>query len=562
MELYRGTERSYIYGKREGAKRDEAKNKGEFVKGTVSTERGKLTLELVLEHLRGGAAMVGLAPLKDDGMVENGCVDVDQVGKNSRKYEFDYYDEMDTIRKSGFPVVVRRSKSSGFRVELFCEATEADVMVRVLRGFAARLGYAGCEIFPKQTKLEGPDDCPSALWLPYGPMWDLFAEQCGMSETGNPMTLEEWLDWAESKRISRDDMLRWDAEFARGQPGKSNGSGTHKGNSTGKWGPIRNGNGEVDIAATKRDTFRNGPPCMYTLANQIDDGVRYQQHDFLFAAITLLKRKYPDNWDEVIGFVNDYVLVGPGDRDKLKAMIRDHERKDYEYRCKDEPIVSYCNPYACRRMPYGVGNGVLNWTDLGMTIVNRVPRIFYINIGNTRICLEFGELINLKKLRVKLGEAGANFPDMMKQQDWDKIVREAIEGATVVEPSEMLQSDADHIEVLEDWFRRHIPSMVWAKGKEFLSGDVGEEVRVRVDEARIYFKPKLLVWFFRKAYNNNKRELQGFKLFLEQNTEHSGEGGPGIRDWFRHTRSVPFSMFNEEEVHRWLNPDEQYGRVA
>ena len=60
---------------------------------------------------------------------------------------------------------------------------------KVLKNLSATLGFAGTEIFPKQTKLIGADDVGSWLNLPY------FGEtRYAFLDTGDGATLQEFFD--------------------------------------------------------------------------------------------------------------------------------------------------------------------------------------------------------------------------------------------------------------------------------------------------------------------------------------------------------------------------------
>jgi hypothetical protein len=266
------------------------------------------------------------------------------------------------------------------------------------------------------------------------------------------------------------------------------------------------------------------------------------------------KKKYPDNWEEALKWTNSNVLRPIGDHDSLTNMIRDHKgRKWYHYLCKEQPICDYCDSEACRKKPYGVGDRGPGQVELGMTVMRRDDdaTLFIVNVGSQRIHMQVDEIMNLKKYQNKCLEYSVPFPDNMIDKDWKDIIRKAREEAIEIEAPGLLRPHATELEMLEAFFGRHITFMVRNKGQEFLDGKVGDVVRVRVKEERIYFKPLNFLDFVRRSYMLSNKEIHGLKMYLVNHTEEHGrtdsKGG-----WYRSTRSINFGLLNAELLHNWL----------
>jgi hypothetical protein len=549
MELFRGSERGYGWGDGKGAKLNEKKNKMEYTPGSIGWKWGKPGEREFWEHLSGIRAL-GIGPLFEDGTTIRGEIDVDKIGIDD-KYEFDYAVEMGRITQSKIPLVVCRTKSTGLRIICnFIERIDAEIVRDGMVRIAALLGYAGNEIFPKQSKLAKEDDAPSWTFLPYGPEFGIFAEQCGMNESGNAMDIEIWMSIAEERRISRDEFTRiaFENNRANAETGHAHGANGSNRPKTPKGVWVE----QDTYSATVKETFKYGPPCLQYIA--MNKCTQYQ-HNYLFDAGIFLKRKYPDNWASAFAWVNYNVLKPSGDDQKMGALVKDLKNRDYEYRCKDEPICSHCIADACRRMPYGVGNGKVgdDSYELGLTILNRAPRIYYVNMGEKRVAIAPEELVNLKVYRVKSLEYSGHLPELMKQSEWDDVVRRNIENATVVEPPEIYKTNINEIEILEMYLSVQIPSMVRSAGEEFLTGKVGETVRVKEKEEMIYFKWWSLMGWCRRALYLRERDLNKLRLFIIDNGQEYGR--TELRDWFRSTLAVSFKLFDEAKVDKWIRPD-------
>ena len=67
------------------------------------------------------------------------------------------------------------------------------------------------------------------------------------------------------------------------------------------------------------------------------------------------KKKWPEEWqDKIEDFIHKY-MDPPLRSQQVQKTIRQHERKDYQYKCKDQPMCAVCSPLQCRARQYGIG---------------------------------------------------------------------------------------------------------------------------------------------------------------------------------------------------------------
>ena len=105
-----------------------------------------LTKDLIEEHLKGTKG-VGSIPINDKNLCNFGVLDIDT-------YPIDHLEVLKKSRKLKLPLVVCRSKSGGAHLFLFMKTeTSASEIRDYLGEMSAALGYAGCEIFPKQDRI-------------------------------------------------------------------------------------------------------------------------------------------------------------------------------------------------------------------------------------------------------------------------------------------------------------------------------------------------------------------------------------------------------------------------
>jgi hypothetical protein len=356
-----------------------------------------------------------------------------------------------------------------------------------------------------------------------------------MNEGGGLMELIEGIEYAKGKRLTQAQFLNI---FAGEDTAKSNGKANGRKHPKGNW--VQEDTYELTI----NTMFCDGPPCMWTIAH---DRCRDMQNNFLFNTSTFLRRKYPENWDKALEYINYNVLQPVGDREKLNSIVKRAPSHNYQYLCDQEPICAHCNPYACRRMPYGVGDGKVrtDFYELGLVVVNREPRIYFANLGDKRIPLSADELLTLSKFRTKCLEYGADFPAWISKTEWDGIIRRNLETAVLVEPSPAMRTNAFELEILTSFFSIHIPSYMRVGEKS------GDAVRVREEERRIYFKWQTLARFIMRSFSSG--DVAPMRKFVDdkRNCDYHTQG-PNFRGWFRCAYSVSFDKFDAEDLGKWF----------
>jgi hypothetical protein len=270
--------------------------------------------------------------------------------------------------------------------------------------------------------------------------------------------------------------------------------------------------------------------------------------------ITFFKKKYSDNWNEPITWVNANVLRPGGDDQKLRDMIKNHDDK-YHYLCKTEPICSFCDSSACRLKKYGVGKDNPDvGLELGITTIDTDPAIHIVNAGDRRIVIKKGgDLRDLKRFTDRCIEHRVPLPPLMSPVEWRAVYEAALEEAVHVEPLPLLSTNAGEIEVLARYFENKIVNMVRGDGARFLAGKSGADVRVDPEEKRIYFKWKPLKHHCEMACRMSEARIGEMRMFIYNHGKAHDENFSKGR-WWRCTYSLPYEIFDEVTREWWFNP--------
>ena len=105
------------------------------------------------------------------------------------------------------------------------------------------------------------------------------------------------------------------------------------------------------------DALPEGPPCLQALVQQgFPQGTR---NNGLFAIGVYCRKAFPDNWEQEIETKNTECMDPPLDSKEVQLIVKQVGKKDYNYKCNDQPLSSFCNSALCRTRKHGIGGGAM-----------------------------------------------------------------------------------------------------------------------------------------------------------------------------------------------------------
>jgi hypothetical protein len=318
------------------------------------------------------------------------------------------------IEKLKLPLVVCRSKSGGAHILLFVsEPVGAGDMQDKLREVSAGLGYGGIEIFPKQRQvLADRGDIGSWLNMPYYGGED--STRYGLSEKGEALNIDDFLTHAISRQLTTADELF-----------------------------------KIEIA-TVVDDLEGGPPCLKILLKQgFPEGTR---NNGLFNVAVYLQKAHPEEWKDRLEEYNRKYFQPPLPAREVMNLISQHEKKDYNYKCNDEPIKSYCNPTKCKTCKFGVGAGHDAPVFSSLAKLNTQPPLWFMSVNDKRLELTTEQLQNQIRFQRVCMETLNVMPPKMKEISWQGLVQQLLEnGLEIIEVSEDASVQGQFNELLESF---------------------------------------------------------------------------------------------------------------
>ena len=420
---------------------------GQYIPSTVHSSNGKQkgrpftvkkpVIDVLWEnHLKGKEPALGIIPINEKNLCRWGCIDIDQYDFNHKKF-------IKKIKQKKLPLVVCRSKSGGAHVFLFVsEWIEAAAMREKLKVMAAALGYSECEIFPKQEYLLiERGDTGSFLNLPYhgGDNTTRYA----FKDDGDAANLKEFIELHSKYKLTKE-------KFEN-----------------------------LTIESEKEQNIKDGPPCLQTLCREgFPEGTR---NNGLYNIGVYLKKANPDTWQTDLATYNTKFMKPPLSPQQVMTTISSLNKKDYQYKCKEQPICNYCDSLTCQTRKFGIGNGTLMPDISNLRKFTSDPPRWFVNVGGETVDVKTNELRTFDLFdEACMDQISIKLPNVSKPI-WGKVISNLMKAVEEIEAPETLKYKKQLEEHLENFTTDR------AAGKQ--KTDINRGVSW-TDEGKTYFKFK------------------------------------------------------------------------
>ena len=380
-KIYQGLDVAYGQHQSEGKRADGKQEGKSYIVRELVTE------ELWDNHLNGVGPSLGIIPIMADNKAKWGCIDIDQ-------YPIDYKKIIHKVRELSLPLIPCRSKSGGLHIFLFFSKPVPAKDIRYkLREVASCLGYSSAEIFPKQSSiLIEKGDLGNFLNLPYYNHKE--TTRYAYKDDGTAASLVEFVNMYNLYVKETID------DIAIQIPG---------------------------------EVIKDGPPCLQQLCTQgFPEGTR---NNGLFNIGVYLRKFDPDNWQSLLEDHNRNFMSPPLAANEVITVIKQLDKKDYNFRCKDAPINSFCNSKVCRTRKFGIGSSE-NTPEFGaMTVQLSDPVVWFLDVNDNRLEFSTEELQIQTKFQRKCMEYLRKMPPKMKESQWQETLQILMDNATVIKVS-------------------------------------------------------------------------------------------------------------------------------
>lgn len=440
------------HGTYESETKNEGKQKLE-IKASARTVREPVTRSLWERHLA-GRYHLGVIPVREDGTCSWGVIDID-------KYSVSHTEVVELLRQRSLPLLVVRTKSGGAHLYMFLRRpTPAAQVISKLREVAASIGHGDAEVFPKQSQvLVEKGDLGSWLNMPY--FGGDTSDRHGVKPGGMGMTVGEFIHAAEAVAVSDVTVV---TVRVRKQPG---------------------------------DMMTEGPPCLQYLSGAgFPEGTR---NSGLLALGVFAKKKYPDTWEQVVEEMNRQYMQPPLPAEEVAIVLKSLRKKEYNYRCRDQPLASHCNSALCRTRRFGVGGEDDFPSISGLSVLATDPPLWFLDIDGVRIEVSTDDLQNYRKFHKVCMERLMKCFQAMGQAAWLKVLQEVMQGAVKIDAPREVGTSGQFMELLDEYLTNR------SRGRtreDLLSGRPWEDEEAR----RHYFRLRDLQFYLEKhGFKNYSR---------------------------------------------------------
>jgi hypothetical protein len=389
FDLYRGLDRARGWNEPQATVSSKGKRNSKN-----QTLHSSYTVENWKPHLAGKEGL-GVIPITDDATCSWGAIDVDI-------YPLDLVELEQKLKTYSLKMVVLRSKSGGAHLTIYFKEMESCSHVRAkLAEISVVLGLGEREIYPKQVRLANKSDVGNWLNMPY---FDVSNTERYAIINGKPASVEDFLDYAESLRLSSIEEL---------------------------------------VIPYDDSLLHDGPPClqkiMFLKAGQ------GERNNVLFNLGVYCRLKWESNWEESIEQYNRDNIEPPLNHREVGAMIKSLEKKSYSYTCNNQPLTTYCNREACKGREFGVT--AFQHIDVGVVLdsiskMKSEPPMWVVSLEGIRTEIETEDLLDQSRFRKVCLNIINKIPGRMKAEEWDKFIRNKLSELEFIEmPIETRASD-------------------------------------------------------------------------------------------------------------------------
>ncbi len=381
---------------------------GDKVNGRAVTEHKPVTEELWEQHLEGKQG-IGIVPIRDDATVVWAALDIDV-------YDLDHDGLNIKLLQLNLPMVLCKTKSGGAHLYIFFkQPIQAGLVRSKLQDWSVAIGFPGVEIFPKQAVLASKKDVGNWINMPYfngsnGPRYALY--------NGMKLSPERFVELADKMAVVPKEFI------------------------------------DFQVEAIGED-FTDGPPCLQQLA--ISGFPRGTRNDGLFNIGVYTRLKYGDDWEGQLDELNRRAMNPPLASSEVQVLVKSLKKKTYFYTCNRQPIAGCCNKDVCVTRTFGVGQSKDSTPPLmlgSLTKLNSDPPIWFIDVEGVRMECTADDLLNQSRFRRICLERVNKLPPMLKQQDWDKLIRDRLNDVEIIETPKDASPEGQFIEHLHTFLTR------------------------------------------------------------------------------------------------------------
>jgi len=168
--------------------------------------------------------------------------------------------------------------------------------------------------------------------------------------------------------------------------------------------------------------------------NKIGEGGR---NNALFHYGVYAKSKWPENWKSKLVVFNETAMQSPLTDVEVDIIKKQHDKKDWGYKCNDQPMCSLCDKKLCKSRKFGIGQEPVFPSLTDLQVINLEEPYYYLNVDGDRLYLDSAKhLTNQSLFQEECVKQLRNNPVTLKTNEWKKLTNILLRNAEITEPAE------------------------------------------------------------------------------------------------------------------------------
>jgi len=458
---------THNYGEHIYSKDNSSQGKKQGFSKTITDKL--LTIELYKDHLEGKKGL-GIIPINElTGKCKFAVIDIDLYDTNFSLY-------ISAIEKNNFPIVPFKSKSGGLHLYIFFKEESSTIKAKeILKIFSFLLSIdillknkkdSVVEIFPKQAKLMKGQ---IGNWI-NAPYFNAEKTNTFAIKNEKNLTLNEALLYIKEKQTTINDV--------------------------------------EDMLNNL--IYNDAPPCLQLLniLNPFEENTG--RNTYLFSFGVYFKKKDENFFEQNLKEINLELLNPLPEKELVSTIISSLKKRDYLYKCKENPLCDFCNKQVCKERELGVGKdgGYFSSIEIGKLYQFKTSQPYYewemrLQGQEQFIRLRFKSEDEIIKqdtfLRLCMRDL-YELPSKLKQSEWFLKVNQALKEIEIIQVSE--EEDTSEYTILKNLII------------EFLTTRAMAETKDQIFAKRVYFDLITKEYIFRVKDLSEYIFIQkGFKYF-------------------------------------------------
>ena len=141
---------------------------------------------------------------------------------------------------------------------------------------------------------------------------------------------------------------------------------------------------------------------------------------------------------------------------QVQKIINQHNKNDYQYKCKDQPMCAVCNSRVCRQRKYGIGDEYAHKFS-NLQKYQSDNSVWFISVDGNIVSLSTRQLYNQNEFILACIDQQNIVINTVSRGEWLNKIKELIESVEVIEMPDDVR--------IEGRFDQHLETFILDQGE-------------------------------------------------------------------------------------------------